>query len=165
MAQTTAKRPTARAARSLVGYDDDLCAWAEQQVALLRARRFDELDAENVAEELSGVSKSERWKLWSTLRVLVMHMLKWDQQPEFRTPSWVHSIREQRRRYEDLLKTSPSLKSKRDDVLADIYPLARGWASDETSIPEDEFPSSCPYTWEDILHRPFEVDAAARRPR
>ena len=146
-------------------YDEDLYTWVQEQVALLRAGRLDEVDAENVAEELADVGKSERWRLWSILRVLVMHMLKWDQQPEQRTPSWVYSIREQRRRYGKLLKSSPSLKGQRDEVLAEVYPVARGWASDETSIPEDEFPTESPYDWDDLLNRPFEVDEAARRPR
>ena len=146
-------------------YEHDLYSWVQEQVALLRSGRLDEIDVDNVAEELSDVGRSERWKLWSILRVLVMHMLKWDQQPEQRTPSWVHSIREQRRRYGRLMESSPSLQGSRGEVLADIYPIARGWASDETGIPEDEFPSDCPYAWDDILARPFEADDGARRPR
>ena len=163
MSRPALKDAPAAAARTR--YEDDLYLWVQEQVELLRAGRFEELDAENVAEELSDVGKSERWKLWSILRVLVMHMLKWDQQPEMRTPSWVYSIREQRRRYADLLASSPSLKPQREEVLAHVYPVARGWASDETSIPEDEFPAECPYGWDDILDRPFEVDDAARRSR
>lgn len=141
-----------------VRYEEDYYSWVNEQVALLRARRFDELDAENVAEELEGVGKSETAKLWSILRVLVMHMLKWDQQPEFRTPSWVYSIREQRKRYHKLLKQSPSLRASQDEILADAYDSARDWAANETSLPEDEFPRECPYSWDDILARPFETD-------
>jgi hypothetical protein len=90
-------------------YEDDLHSWAREQVALLRARRFDEIDVERVAEELEDVSRREFSKLYSCLRVLLMHMLKWDQQPEHRTPSWIYSIREQRRRFDRLLTDSPSL--------------------------------------------------------
>src|SRR3954452_855418 len=82
-----------------VRYEDDLYTWVNEQVALLRAGRLDEIDAENIAEELAGVGRSETAKLRSILRVLVMHMLKWDQQPEFRARSWVHSIRDQRKRF------------------------------------------------------------------
>jgi len=141
-----------------VRYEDDLYGWVNQQVALLRAGRLDEIDVENVAEELSDVGSSQYDKLWSSLRVLVMHMLKWDQQPEFRTPSWVYSIREQRKRYAKILKRNPGLASRRDEALADAYESARLWAANETHLPEDEFPDECPYSWDDVLNRPFETD-------
>jgi hypothetical protein len=139
-------------------YDEDLYTWVQEQVALLRAGRFDEIDAENIAEELSDVGKSERAKLESALRVLVMHMLKWDQQPELRTPSWVFSIREQRRRIDRLLRQNPGLKPHQDESLADVYQSARDWASLETHFDVSEFPGECPYTWDDLLRRPFEAD-------
>ena len=40
-------------------YEDDFYAWLIQQADLLRARRFEDLDLEHVAEELEGLSKSE----------------------------------------------------------------------------------------------------------
>jgi hypothetical protein len=143
-------------------YEDDLYTWVQEQVALLRAGRLDEIDAENIAEELSDVSSSQYDKLWSALRVLVMHMLRWDQQPEFRTRSWVYSIREQRKRYAKVLKKNPGLASRRDEALADAYDSARLWAAEETSLPVDEFPDECPYTWDDILERPFESDSVKK---
>ncbi|MCJ2069785.1 DUF29 domain-containing protein [Methylobacterium sp. J-030] len=143
-------------------YEEDLCAWVQEQVSLLRAGRFDAVDVERVAEELEDLSKREFSKLYSCLRVLLMHMLKWDQQPEHRTPSWIYSIREQRRRFDRLLKESPSLKARLAEALADAYPDARDWAADETHLMPDEFPSVCPYTWEDIQERPFDLDSAKR---
>lgn len=143
-------------------YEDDVYGWVKEQVALIRAGRFEEIDAANVAEELSDVGRSEESKLDSILRVLVMHMLKWDQQPEMRTPSWMHSIREQRRRYERLLRRNPGLKSYRDEALAYSYPTARDWASEETHCDVSEFPEICPYAWDDILDRPFEADSLRR---
>lgn len=146
------------AAPARTRYEDDIYTWVQEQVALLRAGRLDEVDAENVAEELADVGKSEQSKLDSILRVLVMHMPKWDQQPELRTPSWMRSIREQRRRYDRLIRGNPGLTSYREDSLAYSYPTARDWAARETHYGIDEFPDACPYTWDDILHRPFEAD-------
>ena len=150
-------RPEARAGAS-TRYDEDLYTWVQEQVALLRAGRLDEIDAENIAEELSDVGRSEFAKLESALRVLVMHMLKWDQQPELRTPSWVFPIREQRRRLDRLFRQNPGLKPRRDEALSEIYPSARDWASLETHFDVSEFPPECPYTWDDLLLRPFEAD-------
>lgn len=143
-------------------YEDDLYTWVQEQVALLRAGRVDALDVEHIAEELEGLSKSEFAKLQSALRVLVMHMLKWDQQPEHRTSSWIYSIREQRRRYSRILASNPGLKPRIDEALSNAYPDARDWAADETHLPPDEFPSECPYSWDDILRRPFDFDSVKK---
>jgi hypothetical protein len=89
-------------------YDRDYYGWIGEQVALLRAGRLGEIDAANIAEELSDMGQSEFAQLRSILRVLVMHMLRWDQQPEHRTPSWIFSIREQRRRYQRHLRKIPA---------------------------------------------------------
>jgi hypothetical protein len=140
-------------------YEEDLYTWVQEQVALLRAGRLSEVDAENIAEELSDVGTSQYDKLSSSLRVLVMHMLKWDQQPEFRTLSWVYSIREHRKRYAQVLRKNPGLKSRRDEALAEAYYAARLWAANETSLPVHEFPDECPYSWDEVLNRPFEVDS------
>jgi hypothetical protein len=48
-------------------YDRDVIAWATRQAALLRARRFDELDIEHIAEEIEDVGKSEQRELASRM--------------------------------------------------------------------------------------------------
>ena len=131
----------------------------QEQVALLRAGQFAGLDLDNIAEELRDVGNSEYNRLESTLRVLMIHMLKWDQQPEKRTPSWIYSIREQRRRYAKILKKNPGLKPHLEAIRDDIYPVSRDWAADECHLPSDEFPPECPYTWDDLLERPFDLDS------
>jgi hypothetical protein len=159
----TVKEPTAPA-RKGTGIDEDYLAWIEEQVALLRARRFDLIDHENIAEELSDMGKSELHRLRSALRVLLMHMLKWDQQPERRGRSWSGTIREQRRRIERLLEESPSLRSRVSRAVNDSYTDALGWAAIETDLAENDFPAQCPYAWDDIMTRPFEADDEIRRP-
>lgn len=147
-----------------VRYDEDRFTWVQEQVALLRAGRLDEIDARNIAEELRDVGGSEYAQLESALRVLIMHMLKWDQQPEFRTRSWVYSIAEQRDRYRRVLRKNPGLKQHLETMRSDIYPSARRWAADETNLHESEFPAECPYDWDVILNRPFETDSVPPRP-
>lgn len=147
-------RPKAKTA-----YEADYFTWANEQVALLRSGRLDEIDAQNIAEELADMGRSEYRALESAIRTLVMHMLKWDQQPEHRTRSWVHSIREQRRRIERILEDNPGLKSRRSEAVDRAYPSARDWASNETFLEPAEFPKACPYDWDDLLNRPFEADS------
>ncbi|MCJ2049933.1 DUF29 domain-containing protein [Methylobacterium sp. J-070] len=140
-------------------YADDLYTWVQEQVALLRAGRVDMLDLENIAEELGDVGSAQYSQLESALRVLIMHMLKWDQQPEKRTPSWIYSIREQRFRYAKILRKNPGLKPHLDTMRDDIYPISRNWAADECHLLPTEFPPECPYTWDDLLERPFDLDS------
>jgi Domain of unknown function DUF29 len=64
-----------------IRYEQDLYAWTQEQAALLRARRADALDWENLAEEIAAVGGSDRRKLESRLCVTLLHLLKWQAQP------------------------------------------------------------------------------------
>jgi len=138
------------AARS---YEDDLYGWVEDQVALLRQGRLTEIDAENIAEELSDVGGEQYDKLESALRVLLLHLVKWDQQPTHRSRSWVLSIREQRRRIVRVLRKNPSLKPRTDEAVAEAYVDARDDAMLETGMAAAASPSACPYDWSAITTR------------
>src|ERR1043165_5179653 len=78
-------------------YQDDLYTWAVEQAALLRAGKVAEADALNIAEELDDVGNEQYDKLESALRVILLHLLKWDHQPEKRSRSWYNSVSIQRR--------------------------------------------------------------------
>ena len=144
-----------------IRFEDDFCAWVEQQAAFLREGRLAAIDFKNIAEELSDMGKLERVRIESALKVLLMHMLKWDQQPERRSRSWASTISEQRKRIARWLKQSPSLKRRTLDMVQFGYDIARNWAATETHLPDDEFPRECPYTWDDIMNRPFAMDDQA----
>ena len=75
----------------------DLYSWALRQADLLRAGRLSEIDPAGLAEEIDDVGEEQYHRLESALRVLVLHLLKWDHQPEKRSRSWTITIREQRR--------------------------------------------------------------------
>ncbi len=143
-----------------VSYTDDLFGWVQQQIELLRAGRLTEIDAENVAEELSDVAHNQYDKLESSIRVVLLHLLKWDHQPERRSRSWVLSIAEHRRRTIRVLKKNPSLKSSVYEAIDDAYEDAAGDAKRETGLPGDTFAQICPYVWEDIMTRVVEFDDA-----
>jgi len=49
-------------------YETDVVVWANEQAALLRSGRFDQLDLTHIAEEIEDVGKSEQRKLASTAR-------------------------------------------------------------------------------------------------
>ena len=67
-----------------IAYEKDIVAWANEQAGFIRARRFDLLDLENIAEEIEDVGKSEQRELESRMAVLFAHLLKWKFQSERR---------------------------------------------------------------------------------
>jgi len=100
-------------------YDTDFLAWTEEQAIALRsaaeAGSNRALDWENLAEEIESLGKSQRSALASQLRRIVQHLLKLQHSPaRQRRGGWIESIGDARSEIEDLLETSPSLKTGLD---------------------------------------------------
>ena len=96
-------------------------------------------------------SASERRELLNRLQVLLLHLLKYQYQPE-RGRSWLLTIVHQRTAIERLLEQSPSLKARLDDeTLARVYGKAVREAVIETDLEPHLFPIGCPYLLEQIL--------------
>jgi Domain of unknown function DUF29 len=134
------------AATELVGYDEDYHAWALEQIELLKAGRFSDLDIEHLADELKSLLTSEQHEIENRLTVLLQHLLKWELQPAHRSNSWRATILEQRLRINRVIQRSPSLRRYPAAVMDQEYVLARLRAADETDIPLNQFPKSCPYS-------------------
>jgi hypothetical protein len=134
-------------------YDTDYVAWLAEQVAHLRAGRLRALDVNNVAEELEGLMKSQRQQLENRLEVLILHLLKWDHQPEQRSNRWRASVEEQRSRIRRLLRDSPSLKREVGPMCRDVFADAVRVAVIETRTSESAFPQTLPYTVEEMFER------------
>lgn len=141
--------------KKLATYEEDFALWSAEQAALLRAGRFDRVDLENVAEEIESLGRSDKHQIKSRLQVLLMHLLKWQRQPDNRSRSWASTIRDQREAILDLIEESPSLAPYPASILAQCYPRARLKASEETTIYLDLFPETCPYTIDQILDPGF----------
>lgn len=148
----TGRRPT------IARYDEDFARWAFEQAAALRQGKLDHLDIENIAEELETLGRGEFKTLRSALVTIVMHMLKWDYQPQRRSRSWAISIRIQRDNAAEQLEENPSLKPRRDEALIAAYKKARLIAADETGLALRTFPVACPYSWQDVTERTFALD-------
>ena len=131
----------------------DLYSWALRQAELLRAGRLSEIDPVAIAEEIDDVGEEECHRLESALRVLMLHVLKWDHQPDRGSRSWALTILEQRRRVERRLRRSPGLKSQLEEALAAAYEDARLEASSETGLPTRVFPATRPFDYAEIMER------------
>ncbi len=133
-------------------YETDFHAWALQNASMLRQGRLDELDIEHIAEELEGMSASERRELLNRLQVLLLHLLKYQYQPERRGKSWLLTISHQRTAIERLLEQSPSLEGiLNEETVAKVYAKAVREAVIETDLERHLFPVACPYLIERVL--------------
>ncbi len=140
-------------------YERDFYAWTHEQAQLLRAGRYSELSAEYLIEEIEDLGKRERRALVSRLAVLIGHLLKWQFQPEYPyRKSWRATINEQRRRIEQLLAESPSLRPQLPELIADAYPDSRDLVVRETPLDYDDLPLVCPYALDRILDNDFWPD-------
>ena len=131
----------------------DLYSWALRQAELLRAGRLSEIDPAGLAEEIDDVGEEQYHRLESAFRVLMLHILKWDHQPDRRSRSWTLSILEQRRRVQRQLRKNPGLKSQLDEALTAAYEDARLEAASETGLPLSAFPEPRPFEFAEIMER------------
>jgi hypothetical protein len=144
--------------RNTTGYEEDFFAWTQDQARLLREGKLSAVDAENVAEEIESMGRSDRREIENRFIVLVMHLLKWQVQTEFRSRSWSSTIRDQRDEIASVLSESPSLRPLLDQPRSALYGRARRKAADETGLPERRFPAECPFTPAQILSEDFFPD-------
>ena len=132
-------------------YEQDFYQWTQEQTELMKAGALSQLDIPNLIEEIESMGRSEKRELRSQLTVLLMHLLKWDYQPDRRSGSWKSTINTQIMDIDFVLKDNPSLKHNLEKVIDETYWVARQRVADETGLPESVFPLSCSYTVEQIM--------------
>jgi Domain of unknown function DUF29 len=132
-------------------HDEDLLAWAERQVAHLRAGHLDRLDVEHLIDELKAMAGKLRRELKNRLRILLAHLLKWQSQPKRRSRSWAASIAEQRDQIEALLEENPRLRPHLEEAARSVYARAVRLAAIEAGLPRRTFPPELPYAADQIL--------------
>ncbi|MBE9189612.1 DUF29 domain-containing protein [Gloeocapsopsis crepidinum LEGE 06123] len=132
-------------------YATDFNLWIDQTAQLLREQRWQELDLEHLIEEIEDLGKSERRGIASQLTRLLLHLLKWQYQPQRRSDSLLDSIVDARTQIELALEDSPSLKDCPAQVLEASYQRARRQAAKQTGMHLSTFPEECPYSLELVL--------------
>ncbi|MBW4615723.1 MAG: DUF29 domain-containing protein [Desmonostoc vinosum HA7617-LM4] len=130
----------------------DFNLWIQKTAQLLREHRWQEIDWENLIEEVEGLGKSERRAIVSQLTRLLLHLLKWQYQPQRRSDSWLDSITDARTQIELAIQDSPSLKSYPTEQVKESYQRARRQAAKQTGILISVFPEECPYLLELVLN-------------
>jgi Domain of unknown function DUF29 len=147
MAKTLSRPPDAAL------YEEDFPLWAERQAALLRARRFGELDLDNLIEEVEDLSRRERKSVESYVETIVEHFLKLAVSPSNRPRRvWLVTVDKQRLKLARELTTT--LRNHLHAELPALYdglrrPVARQLEKD--GVRPESLPNVCPYTLDQVL--------------
>ena len=136
-------------------YDQDFYVWTEVQAELLRQRRFEALDLENLIEEVEGLGDTKKSAVLSNATVVIEHLLKLQHSPAVDPRAgWVDSTLEQRNRLEYDL--TPRLRQIFQDELARVYAIARRTAERRLRVHGENtagvaLPASCAYSVDQII--------------
>ena len=136
-------------------YERDFFAWTQEQAKLIKEKSLDKLDLVNLLEEVESMGKHEKRELGNRLAILLMHLLKWKYQPEYRGNSWYITIENQRLDIADLIEDNPSLKHSLPELFIKAYVKAIAKASLETGIKKAAFPINCEWTVEQVINEDF----------
>ncbi len=132
-------------------YDKDFFKWTKAQAGLLKKGNFNELDIFNLIEEIESLGRNDKRSLYSHAIILLMHLLKQKYQSgkQIDSNSWKNSITNASREIRLLIKDSPSLKNELLKIYSEAYEDARHDASEESGLPLETFPETCPWTIEE----------------
>lgn len=108
-------------------YERDFYAWTQDQAARLRALagRDAGLDAENIAEEIESLGRSDRRAASSLIGNIIETLLKMRFHPAQEHRAHRRSeVRTFRNNLERILKDSPSLRARRHEIAAEMWGVA-----------------------------------------
>ncbi|WP_035989524.1 DUF29 domain-containing protein [Leptolyngbya sp. KIOST-1] len=94
-------------------YDTDFLLWIETTANLLKNRRFENLDLDNLIEEIESLGRRDKRAVLSYLTRLCEHLLKikyWDAERQTCLRGWTIEVNNFRKEIYRLLKDSPSLR-------------------------------------------------------
>lgn len=132
-------------------YQTDFDVWTGQTAQLLREGRWAEIDTERLIEEIEDLGKCDRWAVVSQLIRLLLHLLRWEYQPERRSDSWLDSMTDARVQIELAFEDSPSLRSYLAEQSESSYQRARRQATKQTGLEATAFEQACPYALAQVL--------------
>lgn len=139
-------------------YDLDHAAWASEQGALLRARRFDRLDHARLADELERLGGANIEELRERIRILTTALLRWAYEVDLRSVALNSTIGVQRQLVAAILEDCPSLRAVAAELVVDTYPAAKRAAVVESGLFEESFPEGLPFQPAEVLDDGFLPD-------
>jgi hypothetical protein len=135
--------------KTLYEIDDSL--WLEETIELLKAKKFDALDLDNLIEELEDLGNEKKFRVASFLQQIIRHCLLlqfWTREREYNQAHWRSEIIN----FKDELNTylTTNLRNYLEHNLATIYEKALRYLRQKTDN-KVNFPDTCPYSLEELL--------------
>ena len=132
-------------------YEIDDSLWLEATIELLKAKRFDALDLENLIEELEDLGNEKKFRVASFLQQIIRHCLLlqfWTSEREYNQAHWESELVN----FQDQLNTylTASLRKYLEQEFDNIYQKALRYARKKTNN-QVHFPNTCPYSLEELL--------------
>ena len=138
-------------------YETDYMLWLETTLEQVKHRQVEQLDWDNLAEEIEGLSIELRHKVDSYLKQLLIHLLLhqyWISERDFCGEGW----RDEIDNFRDELDTLFESKTLYNFFLTRInliYPKARKRVIKKTGLPPKVFPEQCPFSASELLDSDF----------
>jgi thioesterase domain-containing protein len=122
----------------------DFAAWAKRQAALLRARRFGELDTEALAEEVESLARAEFLDLVDRMEAVLEAVLRYQSQAAFRCEAQRNRIAALIDVAQKELDRSPSFAKRADEAVEEAW---GGAVLKAMHVTGQLYPDTCPYSW------------------
>ena len=132
-------------------YEVDDFQWLEETVKLIKQRRFEALDLDNLIEELEDLGREKKNAVASLLELVIRHLLLlqyWTIESEYNAVHWqeeIYNFRIQLRR-----RITTNLRNYLESELNSIYKDALGFVKIKTQNTVS-FPPECPYSLDQLL--------------
>ena len=133
-------------------YEIDDSLWLEETIELLKAKRFEALDLDNLIEELEDLGNEKKFRVASLLEQIIRHFLLlqfWTNEREYNQDHWeleIVNFQIQLKRY-----LTTNLRNYLQNELTNIYEDAVFFVRKKTKN-QVNFPDTCPYSLEELLN-------------
>ena len=135
--------------KTLYEIDDSL--WLEETIELLKAKKFDALDLDNLIEELEDLGNEKKFRAASFLQQIIRRCLLlqfWTREREYNQAHWqaeIVSFQYQLKRY-----LTTNLRKYLEQEFEQIYFESLQYVRQKTDN-KVNFPDICPYSLEELL--------------
>ena len=139
-------------------YEKDVYGWTVATISLIKQRKFNELDIDNLIEEIESMGKQQIAQLKSYLIIFIEHVLKIKyahtnvlQRNQYK---WENSLKNQTLNILEHIEENPSLQKEFSAIAVKAYNHAllsvKSCYDKYGDIDFDRIPEECPYTQESI---------------
>lgn len=107
-----------------------------------------------IEELIQALSRSEKRALKSQLIRLMLHIIKWQSQPERRSLSWVASIKDAREEIADIQEETPSLT---DNVIKELWDKAFIIANRDAQAEMSKKSAVAELSWQEVFENGYDL--------